>query len=131
MDATASYGMTKEVDLSFPEAVEKIKTLLGEEGFGVLTTIDVQATMKAKLGVEEPPYVILGACNPHIAHEALGLERAIGLLLPCNVVVYERDGRTTVAIQDPEVTLGVAGNPALAGLGAKARDLLEKAIAGL
>lgn len=127
----ASYGMSKEVDLAFQEAVEKITALLKEQGFGVLTTIDVKATMKEKLGVEREPYVILGACNPQLAHRALSIETDIGLLLPCNVVVYEKNGHTTVAVLDPEAALNVAGNEGLKDVASEARERLERALGAL
>lgn len=109
-----SYGHTRTVDLPVGIAIERVTEELGKEGFGVLTTIDVQATLEKKLGEHTPPYLILGACNPHFAHQALQMEPLLGLLLPCNVVVFEDpDGHTVVGAIDAHAMLGVVGNPAL------------------
>ena len=126
-----SYGITTESDLPFDAAVERITAELKEEGFGVLTTIDVQATLKQKLDVTTEPYVILGACNPPLAHRALTAEPEIGLLLPCNVIVYQRDGRTHVAVMDPAAAMGIVENSGLTPIGAEARARLERALARL
>lgn len=107
------YGIKVETDMDFDRAVEKATAELKNEGFGVLTEIDVKATMKKKLDVDVPPYMILGSCNPPYAHQALTAEPDIGLLLPCNVIVYEREGKTIVAALNPEVALSVVNNPAL------------------
>lgn len=96
-----SYGISKTVTLPYQQAIEKVTEELKKEGFGVLTTIDVKDTLKKKLGVEFHNYMILGACNPPMAHKALLAEEQIGLLLPCNVIVYEKEGATTVAAFDP------------------------------
>lgn len=102
------YQRSVNVKLSFAEAVTHTRDALAEQGFGVLTEIDVQATLKDKLGVEMEPYLILGACNPDLAHQALGVDRRIGVLLPCNVVVSGRaDGGSTVAILDPQLMASV------------------------
>ena len=111
--ATAAYGIGKLVDAPFDETVARVRDALKEQGFGVLCEIDVQATMKEKLGVEGDKYVILGACNPPLAHRALTAERDIGLLLPCNVIVYEAEGGTKVSAIDAELMLGFVGNPAV------------------
>jgi uncharacterized protein (DUF302 family) len=95
------YGLSKEVSLSYEKAVETVTEELKKEGFGVLTTIDVKETLKKKLDVDFDKYIILGACNPPFAHKALLAEEQIGLLLPCNVIVYEKKGRTIVAVFDP------------------------------
>lgn len=128
------YGMTTVVGMPYERAVERVKEALAAEGFGVLSEIDIQATLRKKLGVETRPYTILGACNPPLAHQAFSAEPDIGLLLPCNVVVYERDdGESTVAAIDPEVSLGRVGNDALAPLAAEVKARLERvleAIAG-
>ena len=109
-----NYGTTRTVDLPVDVAVTRVTEELAKEGFGVLTTIDVQATLLKKLGESTPPYVILGACNPHFAHQALQLEPELGLLLPCNVVVYEdTERRTVVGAIDARAMLGVVGNVAL------------------
>jgi uncharacterized protein (DUF302 family) len=109
----SSYTLSTTTDLPFPEAVERAREELAAEEFGVLCEIDVQATLKAKLGVERDPYVILGACNPSLAHAALEAEPGLGTLLPCNVVVYERDGQVHIAAIDAERMLSIVGNDQL------------------
>jgi uncharacterized protein (DUF302 family) len=129
---TSSYGFGRSVDMSYEEAVDRVTAALKGEGFGVLTEIDVQATLKAKLGVDFRRYVILGACNPPLAHRALSAEREIGLLLPCNVIVYEQDdGQTVVSALNPMVALGVVDNPALADVAAEVTQKLKGVIDGL
>lgn len=124
-----AYGYTREVDLDFDAAVERVTEELGKEGFGVLTTIDVKATLKKKLDVDRSPYVILGACNPHFAHQALEVEADLGLLLPCNAVVYTNDaGRTVVGAIDAHAMLGVVGNAALDPVADEVNARLHKAI---
>jgi uncharacterized protein (DUF302 family) len=127
------YGMSVTVDLSFEAAVERIRGELAREGFGVLTEIDVAATLKTKLDLAFRPYVILGACNPALAHRALEAERDIGLLLPCNVVVYAADepGRTVVAAMDPVAALDLTGNDAIRPVADEARSKLTRALAAL
>lgn len=131
MDApTIPYGMTTTVDLPYERAVERTRDALGAEGFGVLTEVDIRATLKKKLDVESRPYTILGACNPPLAHQAFNAEPSIGLLLPCNVVVYasDEDGRSVVATIDPEVSLGRVGNAALAPLAADVKARLRRVL---
>lgn len=112
---TSRYGFGTTVALDFAHAVENVRQALAAEGFGILCEIDVAATMKKKLDVDFRPYVILGACNPAFAHRALMADRDIGLLLPCNVIVYATDtpGETAIAAIDPVVALGVTGNSEL------------------
>lgn len=129
---TTVYGFGTDVDGGLDEAVERTTAALKAEGFGVLTTIDVRETMRQKLGVEMEPYVILGACNPELAHRALQAERNLGLLLPCNVTVRERDGRCEVMAVDPKLMLGVVGdNPALGQVATEAAARLRRAIDSL
>lgn len=132
MSQLTSYGMKKRLDLGYDEAIERVTAALQREGFGVLTTIDVKATLKKKLDAEFRKYVILGACNPHIAHQALSAELELGLLLPCNVIVYEDDaGSTVVSIVDPIQMLGVVDNEDLRPLGKEAKERLERVVAAL
>src|SRR5947209_1645789 len=120
----SAYGMTIAVKLPYESAVERVRDALAAEGFGVLSEIDVKATLGKKLGVEFRPYVILGACNLPLAHRALTAERNIGLLLPCNVIVYaaDRSGESVVAAVDPEVSLSRVGNDALRPLAADVKE---------
>ena len=105
-----SYGFSKKVALSYEDALDKVTSELQKEGFGVLTEIDVRETLKKKLDIDTKKYKILGACNPSLAHQALSAEPEIGLLLPCNVVVFEgEDGKTTVAAIDARKMMGVVG----------------------
>ena len=131
MEETA-YGFRTEVGLPYDQAVEKVTAALKEEGFGVLTTIDVKETLKKKLDAEFRRYVILGACNPPLAHRALQAEPEIGLLLPCNVVVYETEpDRSAVAAMAPLAALGVVANPELHGVAKDADARLRRVIGSL
>ncbi len=132
MSQAAAYGMKKRLDVGYDEAVEKVTGALQEEGFGVLSTIDVKATLKKKLDAEFRKYVILGACNPMIAHRALSAELELGLLLPCNVIVYEDDdGSAVVSIADPIQMMSVASNEDLRPLADEAKARLERVVAAL
>ncbi len=122
------YGYKREVSGAFPEAVERTKLSLAKEGFGILTEIDVQATLKKKLDVEFGRYVILGACNPPFAYQALQSERDIGLLLPCNIVVYEDEGKVYAAAILPTVALAAVGNTAVADIAKQVEAKLKTAI---
>jgi uncharacterized protein (DUF302 family) len=125
------YGLQREVPVPFEDAVAATRDALAGQGFGVLTEIDVQATLRQKLAVDFRPYVILGACNPPLAHQALTAERAIGLLLPCNVVVYAADapGRSVVAVLDPVAQLGITGRDDIRPIAEKVRALLVGVLA--
>jgi uncharacterized protein (DUF302 family) len=118
------YTLTRTTPLPFGEAVEHLRAELKAEGFGVLCEIDVQATMREKLGVEGEPYLILGACNPALAHQALQAEPGLGVLLPCNVVVYERGDETQISAIDPERMLSIVGNDELASVAAEVKKRL-------
>ena len=126
----ARYGFGSTVGLRYEQAIERTRASLKGEGFGVLTEIDVRKTMQEKLGAEFRPYVILGACNPPLAHRALSEDLGIGLLLPCNVVVYDNgDGTSTVEAMDPEAALALVGdNKAIAEVAHEARARLGRAI---
>ena len=133
MDTTA-LAMEVKLDASYEEALEKVAAALKENGFGVLTRIDVKETLKEKLDVDFRKYAILGACNPKLANRALGVRADVGLMLPCNVTVEESDGGSLVRIADPDVMLGVGGfddQPELAAVASEARQLLAKAAATL
>ena len=132
MNATA-YGFGATIDLPYEKAVERTREELSKEGFGVLTEIDVAATLKKKLDVDFRPYIILGACNPPMAHKALSAELDIGLLLPCNVIVYASDepGKSTVAAMDPEAALALAGNKDVEPVAREVKVRLERVIHAL
>jgi uncharacterized protein (DUF302 family) len=121
--------MTAVSTLSFAEAVESVRTELKTEGFGVLCEIDVQATLREKLGVDREPYVILGACNPPLAHRALEAEPDLGVLLPCNVVVHRRGSETRIAAIDPERMLSIVDNDELASVAADVKERLGAVVA--
>jgi uncharacterized protein (DUF302 family) len=125
------YGISKQVGTGYDETVARVTEELKKEGFGVLTTIDVRDTLKKKLDVDFPRYVILGACNPPFAHRALQAEEQIGLLLPCNVIVFEKGGKTTVSAFDPMTMTKLVDNPAIAGLAAELKGRLERVIAAV
>ena len=123
-----SYTLTTTTNLPFAASVERVRDELKIEGFGVLCEIDVQATLREKLGVEQEPYLILGACNPPLAHQALEAEPDLGTLLPCNVVVYERDGQTHISAIDAERMLSIVGNDDLAWVAAEVRAKLAAVV---
>ena len=127
----ADYGMSKQLDVSYEDAVARVTEALKAEGFGVLTEIDVKATFKKKLDIDFRKYVILGACNPNLAHTALNTEIEIGMLLPCNVIVYEADGGSVVSIADPIEMLGVSKNDALDSVAEEARTRLRRTLESL
>jgi uncharacterized protein (DUF302 family) len=122
------YSLSATTELPFAEAVEHVRGALKDNGFGVLCEIDVQATLKEKLGVEAEAYLILGACNPSLAHRALEAEPDLGVLLPCNVVVYERGGATHVSAVDAERMLSIVGNDELTPVAAEVRARLAEVV---
>ena len=125
------YGTTREVSLPFDKAVEKVTEELKKEGFGVLTTIDVKDTLKKKLDVDFPRYLILGACNPSFAYKSLQIEEEIGLLLPCNVIVYEKEGKTRVAAFDPMIMSVVIENQGMGPIALEVKAKLDRVIAAM
>jgi uncharacterized protein (DUF302 family) len=126
------YGIRKQLDIPYEQAVEKATAALKGEGFGVLTEIDVKATLKAKLGADFQRYVILGACNPPLAHQALQSELEIGLMLPCNVIVYEtQDGGSVVSAINPMAALGVVDNPTLLRVAKQVTEKIQRVIESL
>ncbi|GAC1396924.1 MAG: DUF302 domain-containing protein [Ktedonobacteraceae bacterium] len=129
MKSDYSFGTT--LNLSYEEAIEHVKEALKAEGFGVLTEIDVRKTLHEKLGTEMEPYVILGVCNPQLAHRALEEELEIGLLLPCNVVVRTEGNGSRVEIADPKSMLGIVGNEQLDAIAQEAAQKLHRALAAL
>ena len=126
----SAMGMSVRLDVPLAEALQRARTALAEQGFGILTEIDVAATLQAKLGVEVAPQVILGACNAPLAREGLRIEPDLGLLLPCNVVVrVDQDGTTLVSALDPELLVSIPGRPELAPIAAEAKTRLQTALA--
>lgn len=123
-----SYYFAKALDMPFDRAVEKTVAALKAHGFGVLTKIDVRATMKEKIGADFRPYVILGACNPQMAHKALEAEDKIGTMLPCNVIVQERNGKSEVAAVDPVASMQAIANPALGAIATEVRQRLKAVV---
>jgi len=125
------YGITVRTAAPFGEAVERVRDALREQGFGVLTEIDVQATLRAKLGEEMEDYLILGACNPALAHRALAADRQIGMLLPCNVVLRTSGGQTVIEALDPMTMVAVTGEETLRPIAAEAASRLRAALAAV
>ena len=130
MTPETNYGTKREVNYSYEEAVEKITSALSAQGFGILTEIDVKATLKKKIDQDFTKYVILGACNPGLAYEALSEEIDIGLLLPCNVIVYEHpeNGKTVIGVIDPEIMVQATGRTDLVEFAKNVREKLQSAI---
>lgn len=126
-----SYGTNVTLDIPFTEAVDRVRAALAEQGFGVLTEIDVTATLRARLGEQMEDYIILGACNPPAAHQALGIDRSIGLLLPCNVVVRAAAAGTVVEALDPQVMVTLTGRPELKPVADEVARRLGDALAAL
>ncbi len=125
------YGFGRDLADPYPVVLPRVREALESEGFGVITEIDVRKTMKEKLGVDGRPHVILGACNPRFAHEALGFEADLGLLLPCNVVVYEMDAGTRVAVINAGAMLGMVGNERLVPIAEQVQERLDRVLASL
>ena len=125
------YGVGRDLDQSYEAVLPRVRAALKTEGFGVITEIDVRQTMKEKLGVDGRPHVIIGACNPKLAHAALGAEPGLGLLLPCNVVVYETDGGTRVAVVNAGAMLGMVGNEELSPVAAQVQEGLDRVLASV
>jgi uncharacterized protein (DUF302 family) len=125
------YGISKPVPYPYDEAVERVTEELKKEGFGVLTTIDVKSTLKQKLNVDFGKYVILGACNPPLAHQALQAEEEVGLLLPCNVIVYEKDGKTTVSAFAPMTITHLSENEKLRTVAEDVEKKMRRALEAL
>src|SRR5690606_25415703 len=129
MSATGDYGYRQRVRLSYDDAVQRVRQTLKDQGFGVLTEIDMTATLRDKIGVDiGRRYMILGACNPQLAHRALSRETEVGLLLPCNVIVYEDGNGTVVATVEPHPMLSIVGNPGLDEIADEAQRRLRAAI---
>ncbi len=126
-----SYGYKKKVNMNYETALTRTREELQKQGFGVLTEIDVKATLKEKLGVEFDNYIIIGACNPPFAYEALQVERDIGLLLPCNVIVYEMKSETYVSAIVPSVAMSMIENEELAGVAVEVEQKLERVVDGV
>jgi len=123
-----NYGFSKTVNLPYDEAVEKVTAELKKEGFGVLTSIDVKDTLKKKIDVDFKKYIILGACNPQIAHKALQKEEQLGLLLPCNVVVYEKENKTVISVFDPMLITKVIDNEELKPIAEEVKAKMERVL---
>jgi len=123
------YGFSKIVDLSFEQTIEKVTEELKKEGFGVLTTIDVKDTLKKKIDVDFKKYTILGACNPPIAHKALQTEEELGLLLPCNVIVYEKENQTKVSMFDPMLMTNIVDNEKMEPIAKEVKEKLQRVLA--
>lgn len=122
------YGFSKTVDMPFGQTIEKVTAELKKEGFGVLTSIDVKETLKQKINVDFKKYTILGACNPPIAHKALQEEEELGLLLPCNVIVYEKDDKTRVSIFDPMVMTWIVENDQMKSIATEVQEKLQRVL---
>lgn len=126
--STMQYYFSKTLDTSFEEAIDKVTASLKEDGFGILTEIDVSATMKEKLDKDLAPYRILGACNPHFAYQAIQAENKIGTMLPCNVIVQQLNGKVEVSAVNPIASMQAIENPDLGGVATQVRDMLKQVI---
>jgi uncharacterized protein (DUF302 family) len=127
-----TFGLRTESSAGYAETIERVKAALKEQGFGILTEIDVKATLKAKIGEDVPPYIILGACNPPLAHRAITANPEVGMLLPCNVVVRETDGgKVVVEAMDPVAAMSIVQDEAVKAVANEAREKLAKALEAL
>ncbi|MBI3748244.1 MAG: DUF302 domain-containing protein [Chloroflexi bacterium] len=131
MSTLSAFTFGIRVHAPVPITRQRVETALRAEGFGVLTEIDVQATMKAKLGIDQAPFLILGACNPPLAHRALEADPSVGALLPCNVVLRDDHGETIVEAMDPMAVLGIVDHPAIRPVAVEARERLARAVAAV
>jgi uncharacterized protein (DUF302 family) len=131
MTTTTPYTFGTVLSTPMNQTRERVEAALAEQGFGILTEIDVQATLREKLGIEREPYLILGACNPQLAHRALEADPSVGALLPCNVVLRAEDDRTRVEIMDPSAAMAIAGAAGLAAVADEARDRLRQVVSAL
>jgi len=131
MTTTAPYTFGTVLRTPMNETRERVEAALAEQGFGILTEIDVQATLREKLGIEREPYLILGACNPQLAHRALEADPSVGALLPCNVVLRAEDDHTRVEIMDPSAAMAIAEAAGLAAVADEARDRLRQVVSAL
>jgi len=131
VETSSGYSIRKKTGLPYEQAVERVREALKGEGFGVLTEINVKSTLKEKIGEDFRKYIILGSCNPRLAHRALRAELEIGLLLPCNVIVYEEDDGSVVAAQNPEAALNLVGNADLAPVAKEAKERLQRVVEGV
>lgn len=131
MPTLPSYTFGTRIPAALATVRPRVEAALRAEGFGVLTEIDVQSTLKAKLGVEREAFVILGACNPPLAHRALEVDPSVGALLPCNVVLREEGGETIVEVMDPMAVLGIVDDPRIRPVATEARTRLERMVAAL
>ncbi len=122
------YGFSKSVDLSFEQTIEKVTEELKKEGFGILTSIDVKETLKKKINVDFKKYTILGACNPPIAHQALLEEEELGLLLPCNIIVYEKEDKTVISVFDPMVMTKIIDNKKIVSVAEQIKEKLGRVL---
>jgi uncharacterized protein (DUF302 family) len=122
------YGFSKTVSLTYEKAIEKVTEELKKEGFGVLTSIDVKETLKKKLNVDFPSYIILGACNPPFAHKSLLADDQIGLLLPCNIIIYEKEGKTHVSVFDPMIMMKIMEDESMRPIAEEVKKKLERVL---
>jgi uncharacterized protein (DUF302 family) len=125
------YGMSRTLNRPFDDVVKDVRDALAEQGFGIVTEVDMQATLHNKIGVDIDPQIILGACNPKYAHRSLQAEPSIGLLLPCNVVVRKTDAGTMVEMINPEMMITITDNPAISGIADEVTEMLAAALASL